>query len=111
MDEGVEGLGGVAVFVIVVAALLKDVRDLLIGPALAGPDLPDTLQQLVEIVPAEGAAVLHQLVVEDEALLDVLFQRFGSPLAEAGGLFGVDPVAHCNDGVQVVVVQGAADLP
>ena len=111
LDEGVEGPGGLAVFIIVIATLLEHIGDLLIGPALAGPDLPDALQQLVEVVPAEGAAVFQHLIVEDEALLDVFLQRFGGPLAEPGGLLGVHPIAHGDDGVQVVVLQGAADLP
>ena len=110
LHEGIKGFCGLTVFVVVIAALLEHVGDLLIGSALAGADLPDALQQLIEVILAEGAAILHHFVVEDEALLDVLFERFRRPLTEAGGLFGVDPVAHGNDGVEIVVL-GLIVLP
>ena len=93
-----------AVFVVVVAALLEHVRNLLIGVALAGADLPDALQQFVEVVPTKGAAVLHQLVVEDKTLLDVLAQRPGGPLAEARRFFGVDTAAYSDDRVEMIEV-------
>ena len=109
--KGVKGAGGVAVFVVVAAALLKDIGNLLIGAALAGADLPNALEQLVEVIFSEGTAVFQHFVVEHKALLDVLPQRLGRPLAEPGGLLGVHPVAHGDDGVQIVVLQLPADFP
>ena len=109
--EGIEGFCGLAVLVVVIAALFKHIGDLLIGSALAGPDLPDALQQFVEVVPAKGLAVFQHIVIEDKALGDVLFQCLGRPLAEPSGLLGVHPVAHGDDGVQVVVLQGTAHPP
>ena len=109
LNEGVESACGLAVLVVVVAALLENIRNFLIGPALTGSNLPDTLQQFIEVVPSEGPAVLHQLVVEHKALGDVLFQCFSGPLAEAGGLLGIDPVAYGDDGVQIVKVYHTPD--
>ena len=104
--EGIEGLCRLTIFVVIIAALLEDIGYFLIGAALAGANFPDALQQLVKVVLAEGAAVLHQLVVEDEALLNVLLQRLRRPLAEACGLLGVHAVTHGDDGVEVIKIGG-----
>ena len=107
LHEGVERFRGLAVFIIVVAALLKHIGNFLVSPALAGPDLPDALQQFIKVIFAKWPTILHQFIVEDKALLDVLFQGLGGPLAEVGGLFGVDPVAYGDDGVEIVMVNAA----
>ena len=50
LHEGVECFRGLAVFVIVVAALLKHIGNFLVSPALAGPDLPDAFQQFIKVI-------------------------------------------------------------
>ena len=106
LHEGIEGLCRLTIFVVIIAALLEDIGYFLIGAALAGANFPDALQQLVEVILAEGAAILHQLVVEDEALLDVLFERLRRPLTEACGLLGVHAVTHGDDSVEVIKIGG-----
>ena len=106
LHEGVEGLCRLAVFVVIIAALLEDIGYFLIGAALAGANLADALQQLAEVILAERAAIFHQVIVEDKALLDVLFQRLRRPLAEARGLLGVHTIADRDDGVEVIEIGG-----
>ena len=59
LHKRIEGLCRLTIFVVIIAALLEDIRDFLIGPALAGTDLPDALQQLVKVVLTERTAVFH----------------------------------------------------
>ena len=59
LDEGVEGFRCLAVFVVVIAALFKHIRNFLIGPPLAGTNFPNPFQQLIKVILAKGAAVLH----------------------------------------------------
>jgi hypothetical protein len=59
-----EGLGRLGVLVVVDAALLVDVGDLQVEAALAGADLTDPLEQLVEVVLAEAFVQLQPLVIE-----------------------------------------------
>ena len=110
LDEGVEGFRCLAVFVVVIAALFKHIRNFLIGPPLAGTNFPNPFQQLIKVILAKGAAVLHHLIIENKAFLNVLFQRFRRPLAESGGLFGVDTVAYGDNGIEVVVVNAALHI-
>jgi hypothetical protein len=51
LEERLRRLG---LLVVVDAALLVDVGDLEVEPPLAGADLPDPLEQLVEVVLAEA---------------------------------------------------------
>jgi hypothetical protein len=106
-----ERLGRLGLLVVVDAALLVDVGDLQVEAPLAGADLPDPLEQLVEVVLAEALVQLEPLVVEDEALDDELAQRLGRPDAELGGLRAVDAVADGDDRVEVVELDLAPDLP
>ena len=110
LDGLEERLGDFRVLVVVDAALLVDVGDLQIEPPLAGPDLADAFQKLVEVVLAEPLVQLQPLVVEHESLDDEFPQGLGRPNAELGGLGAVDPVTHRNDGVQVVELDLPADL-
>ena len=54
--------------------------------------------------------MLEALVVEGEALDEQFGQARGGPLAERGAAGGADAVADGEDGVEVVVVDGAGDL-
>ena len=105
-----EGLGDLGLRVVVDAALLVDVGDLQVEAALAGPDLADALEQLVEVVLAEPPVELQPLVVEHEPLDDELLEGLGGPDAELGGPGAVDPIADGDDGVEVVVVDLAAHV-
>ena len=64
----------------------------------------DGLGQLLQ--PPLGQPVF----VETVTLGQVFAQHAGGPLAEAGGAGGVDPVAHRDDGLQVVVPEPPLDL-
>ena len=99
LEEGLRDLG---VLVVVDAALLVDVGDLEVEAALAGADLADALEQLVEVVLAEARALLEPLVVQHESLDDELLQRLRRPDAELRGLTTVDPVPDRDDRVEVV---------
>lgn len=105
LHKGIEGFRCLAVFVVIIAALFKDIRNFLIGPPLTGTNFPNPFQKFVKVIPAKGAAVLHHLIVENKALLNVLFQRFCCPLAEPGGFFGVDTVAYGDDGIEIVEIR------
>ena len=84
------------------AALLVDVGDLQVEPTFACPDLPDALEQLVEVVLAESLVELQALVVEHEALGHELPECLRGPDPEARGLAAVDAVADRNDRVEIV---------
>lgn len=60
------------------------------------------------VVPAAG--FLHPSIVEDETLDQVFPQVGGGPLPELGAAQGAHPVAHGQDHVEVVVLEGAFDL-
>ena len=84
-----------------------------IHPPLAGADVADALQHLVEIVGDAGTGngrVFQPLVVHGETLDDVLLQPLGGPDAEAGGNVAFDPVADRDDHVQIVIIELALAL-
>ena len=84
-----------------------NIRELLVKPPLAGADFPDALQQLVEIILAERLfAPLQPLVVHHETLDDEFPERLRGPDAELRGLKTVHPVAHGDDGVEIVITGG-----
>ena len=62
-------LRDLGVLVVVDAALLVDIGDLQVEAPFAGPDLPDTFQQLVKIVLAEPLTLLEPLVVRTNPLM------------------------------------------
>ena len=79
---------------------------------LARPDLPDALEQLVEVVLAEHClALLQAFVIEHEALDDELAQGLGRPDAKLSRLVAVDAVANGDDRVEVVELDLPSDLP
>ena len=104
LHEGIKILGRLTILVIVIAALLKHIGNLLVGAALAGADLADALEQFIKVVPTKGLTVFEHIIVEYKAFLDVLFERLGCPLAKAGGFLGVDPIAHGDNGIKIVVI-------
>ena len=70
---------------LVVGSQREDLLDPQVHPALARPDVPDALQELVEVVGHPGAfdgRVLQPLVVHREALHEVLAQAGGGPAPE-----------------------------
>src|SRR5690606_2616515 len=77
---------------------------------LAGADLADALQELIEVVLAEALVQFQALVVEDEALHDELAQCLRGPDAELCRFDAVHAVADRDDGVEVVKVDLARDL-
>ena len=103
LDRGVEVFGHGRVLVVVEAALLEDVGDLEPHATLARADVADTGEQLVEVVLAEWPAVLEHVVVEDEALGDVLLEGRRRPLTEAGRAHRVHSVPDSDYCIEVVV--------
>ena len=94
-----------AFHIVVGAALGIDVRDFLVKSSLAGPDVPDALQLFLKIILAEKVlrlsqpCVIHHITFDDE-----LFQHPVCPNAEHSRLFGVYPIPHSDNGIQVVIV-------
>ncbi|MNY54685.1 hypothetical protein D3C86_1905810 [compost metagenome] len=76
LEEQAGGLAGA----LVIHGSGVEIANLLVEALLAGADLADALQQLVEVVPAAG--VLQALVVHDEAFDQQLAQLGGGPLAK-----------------------------
>ena len=94
-----------AFHIVVGAALGIDVRNFLVEPSLAGPDVPDTLHLFLKIILAKKVlrlsqpCVIHHITFDDE-----LFQHPIRPNAEHGRLFGVHTIPHSDNGVQIVIV-------
>ena len=109
LHGGKEGLAD-RVGRVVVDAGGVDVRDLLVEQPLRGADVADALEQFVEVVSAQRAAFLEALVIQREAFDQQLGQARGGPLAKRGATGGADAVADGEDGVEVVVIDGARDL-
>src|SRR6185436_5057486 len=68
------------------------IANLLVEALLGGPDLPDPLHELVEVVGAERGSLLEPLVVEDEALDDVILEPLGGPATELRAPVRADPI-------------------
>jgi len=67
---------------------------------------------LVEVVGLSGAGwVLEALVVDREALEEVVFEAGGCPLAELGAAGGADAEGDGEDDREAVVLDGAGDGP
>src|SRR5690606_41136659 len=84
---------------VVVDAGRVDLEDLAPEHLLRRPDVADAGEQLVEVVPATGS--LEPLVVEGEALDDVLAQALGRPDAELGAAVRLHAVADGGGGARV----------
>ena len=63
-------------------------------------DVPDAGQQFIEVVARRRP--LEPLIVQGEALDEVLAQALRGPDAELGAAMGLDPVADGDDDVEVV---------
>src|SRR5690606_31990307 len=106
LHDGEEALGGLLALA-VVHGQGEDLADALVDPRLAGADVADAGQQLVEVV--DGTAVpLEPFVVQREALDQVFGQTGRGPLAELGAAVGAHPVADGEDRLQAVVIHVAA---
>lgn len=71
----------------------------------AGSDLPDPIEQPIEIVLPEPAALFQALIIQDESLDDEIPQGLRGPDTELGGLVAVDAIAYGDDGVEMVEVR------
>lgn len=110
LRRGVEVQRDRRIFVVVDARRV-DVGDLMIEAALARTDRTDPRQQIVEIVGPETVAGDELLVVDREALRQVVAERGCSPLAELGSAGSADAIPHGNDHVEGVVVHEPFDRP
>lgn len=108
LDGGEEGAGLVAVGPVVDGRGVE-VADLLVEALLGGPDGPDALEQLVEVV--LPGSLGEAGVVHGEALDEVLAQDAGGPLAELDGARRGDAVADGEDHVEVVDLDLTSDPP
>jgi hypothetical protein len=97
--------------VVVDAALLVDVGNLQVEPPLARPNLADAIEQLVEVVFPKPLVQLESLIVKHKPLDDKFPQRPRRPNAKLRRLRAVDAVADRDDGVEVVEVDFAGNLP
>jgi hypothetical protein len=104
-------LRDLGIAVVVDAALLIDVGDLEIEAPLASPDGPDALQQVVKIILAKPLSLLQTLIVEYESFDQKLPEHLSRPDAKLRRLTAVDPVADGDDGVEIVELDFAGDLP
>ena len=97
---------------VVVHARRVDIQHLLVEPPLRRPDVPDALQQFVEVILLPLARrVLQPLVVHREPLHDVFPQPLRGPDAELRAAQRSHPVAHGDDDIQVVDVRLAYSSP
>lgn len=93
-----------AFHIVVGAAPGIDVCDFLVKSSLAGPDVPDTLQLFLEIIFAEKVLRLPQPhVIHHIAFNDEVFQHPVRPNAEHRRFFGVYPISHSDDGIQIII--------
>ena len=60
---------------------------------------------IIKIVPvSEQRKHLCIVLFKLNAFLNVLLERFSRPLAESSRFLGIDPVADCNNGTEVVML-------
>ena len=97
-----EGLGDLGAL-IVVDARGVDVGDLLVEQPLGRADVANAGKQLLKVILPDSSSRLDALVVEDEAFDEKLSQLCGGPLAELSASRRADPIAQCEDHVEVVV--------
>ena len=102
LHKRIKRLGRLAFLVVVVAALLKHIGNLLVGSAFAGTNLADAFQQLVEIVFTKRLSVFQHVVVQHKALCNIFFQGLGCPYTESRSLMGVDSVADGYYGIEII---------
>jgi len=81
----------------------------LIKKPLGKADFADARLQLVEV--GHVASGFHALVIQGKALDDVFLEDGCRPDAELRGAFGVHAVADGDDGVEVVKIEFARDIP
>lgn len=84
-----------------------DVRHLLVEVPLGSPDVPDALQQFLEVA---GSPFLQSLIIDGKAFLYVLMQSLCRPTTESRGHWRLDSIADCYDNVEIVVIYVAFDL-
>lgn len=110
LDRGKEILGNRGVRVVISLKRVY-VRDFLIEPSFARPNLANPFKKFLEIVLTEyGFALLEPLVVQHEPLDYKLFKRFCGPDTELGRLVGIYTVSHGDDGVEILEFHLPADL-
>lgn len=80
----------------------------------AGANVANPLQQFVEVVGDArtfGRQVLEPLVVHGESLHQILAQTLRRPTAELGSTVRPHAVTHCENEVEIVVLDLALHLP
>jgi hypothetical protein len=95
----------------VVGRQREDVAHAQVHSPLAGADVADALEQLVEVVGhARPRRALQPFVIEHEALDQVLLETSGGPLAELRAARAADAVADGEDDGQAVMVDRSSHL-
>ena len=87
-----------------------NVGNLLIKAPLRQADLPDLLQQALEVIFAEERAVLHAFPIHHIPTERVVPQDSRGPLPEGRGTLGIHAVAHRDDRIQIVMQDTALNL-
>ena len=82
------------------------VRHLLIEVPFTASDVTDALQQLSEIA---ATITLQSFIIKHESLLNKLTKMCRCPLAETSGHLRLNPIAHGNNHVQIVVEHVSPD--
>lgn len=104
LEKALGGLGGL---VVVDATLLVDIRDFEVETALARPDFPDALDELIEVVRTEADVELEAFVVQHETFDDELSKCVGCPDTKLRRLRAVDTVPNRDNRIEVVVADFA----
>ncbi len=99
--DGREKLPGDVGVGVVVDAGRENVKHFLPENLLAGPDVPDSLKKLFEVVASSGS--LEQIIIHREFLDEVLTKPLRCPDAKLRAAVGFHSVADRDDDVVVVV--------
>lgn len=98
----------------VVASKGEYLSDTEIDAALAGADVANPLEQLIEMVTRRSADiddwVLESLIIENIPLYKVLREPSRGPSAKLGAADGPHPVANREDGLEGIMLDHACDF-
>ena len=95
---------------IIVHAGGVNIGDLPVKPLFRGADVLNSEEQFVKIVKGQ-VRVFQTFIVQDKALDNEFPDMPDGPLPEARGHMGLYPIAHRDNGVEIVRFPGSLDLP
>lgn len=98
-------------FVVIVHREGENLFDFLIDPLFAGPDIPNTLQQLVKVVRTKFPGLRSRSSLSGKALLHILGQHPAGPAAEVYANTTPHSVANGQDHIQAIKLGVPPDSP